>query len=459
MALSVWKKIIYGLGQFGLVLVSYGVLSSFSKFYVLQQGYGFPRFIVQGYVWGLFTVAGLVVAVGRVFDAGAGLFFGWVSDKSSLKMGRRTSFMTLSCIPLGIFSILVFFPPSPTNHILNTIVIFFVSILFYFFLALYTTPYLALLSEIGSGTKDRLFLSMLMACATAFASLVGSHCLDSVDLLAQRFGCSKLVAFRCIISFFGLVATLCLALPAILLKEKKYNDFEPVKDSLVASIRAVIGDSYFKHYLIADSMYRIASTFTVTGFAYYITVLLELPKSLIAYYLMLIFFTNLLLYVPISLLTQKIGKRKILFFSFLLLMLFLIAASFAGRYPFESYTQGIVLSILISIPLSIFTVVPNALIADLSVASRRKTGKQRAGMYFGVYTLISKFGELLGFSLFPLIVGIGRKKTDLLHTNQKSVFGLRLSLIIAAVFSLIGFLFLFGYREKEVRALLEKENS
>lgn len=454
MALSVWKKLIYGLGQFGLVLVSYGVLSSFSKFYVLQQGYGVPRFIVQGYVWGLFTVAGLVVAVGRVFDAGAGLFFGWVSDKSSLKMGRRTGFMALSCVPLGIFSILIFFPPSSTNFILNTIVIFFVSILFYFFLALYTTPYLALLSEIGSGTKDRLHLSVLMACATAFASLVGSHCLDSVDSLSQKMGCSKLIAFRCIITGFGLLAILCLALPAFFLKEKKYNDFEPVKDSLVESLKAVIGDSYFKHYLIADSMYRIASTFTITGFAYYITVLLGLPKSLITYYLMLIFFTNLILYVPVSFLTQKIGKRKILFFSFLLLMTFLIAASFAGRYPFESYAQGIVLSVLISIPLSIFTVVPNALIADLSVASRRKTGKQRGGMYFGVHSLVSKIGELVGFSLFPLILGIG-KKTDIL--NQKNMFGLRLSLIIAAVFSLIGFLFLFGYREKEVRALLEKE--
>lgn len=455
MFLQPGKKIIYALGQFGLVLVSYGILKYFTSFYVSQPGSPYPVYIFQGYIGGLFTAAGLVVALGRLFDAGAGLVLGWLSDKRLVTKGNRSGFMVGAFIPLAFFSVLVFFPPTKTSYILNTVSVLVVSVLFFFFLSLYTAPYLALLSELGKDRKDRLQLSTLMACATAFASLAGNYSFTLIDEIIHITGFSRITVFRLILVVFALVSTICLALPAFLLHDHKPDDIEPIQGSFSDSLRVLQKDSYLRHYLIADLMYQIAVAFTITGLSWYITVLLGLPKSLVSIYLLLIFFANLILFVPVCFLAQKIGKRKMLFSAFIMLMLFLIAASFAGRYPFTSHSQGIILCILVSIPIAIFTVVPNALIADLSVANKRKTGQQRGGLYFGMYAIVSKAGQLIAAVLFPLIVSIGAKPA--LGTFKPAITGLRLTLILGAVLSFTGFLFLFGYREKEVSALLEKD--
>lgn len=455
MALSAGKKLMYSLGQFGLVLSSYGVLKLFSVFYVTQKDSPYPVFIWQGYLFGLFTVAGLIIALGRLFDAGAGVLLGWASDRNLMKKGRRTGFMSAAALPLAFFSVLVFFPPTAESYVFNTISVLIVSVLFFFFLSLYTAPYLALLSEIGSGTRDRTQLSTLMACATAFASLSGNFAFSSLDPIMSLTGFTRAGAFRLVAACFGVVSAVCLALPAFLIKEKAFSDAEPVQDSLGESFRIVLKDSYFRHYLIADAMYRIAAAFTITGFSYYVTVLLGLPGSLISFYMLLIFFANLALYIPVCVLTCIVGKRKMLFSAFLMLMVFLVAASFAGRYPFESHAQGIFLSLLVSLPIAIFTVVPNALIADLAVANRRKTDQLRGGMYFGVHSIVSKAGQLVAALLFPTIVSIDSTRVS--GSQGSGMTGIRLTLIIAAVISFVGFLFLFGYREKEVTVLLEKE--
>lgn len=455
MSLSAGKKLMYGLGQFGLVLSSYGVLKLFSAFYVIQKDSPYPVYIWQGYFFGLFTVTGLIIALGRLFDAGAGVLLGWASDRNGMKKGKRTGFMAVAALPLAFFSVLAFFPPTAGSYAFNTVSVLVSSVLFFFFLSLYTAPYLALLSEIGSNTRDRMQLSTLMACATAFASLAGNWAFASLDEVSAFTGFSRAGAFRLVVVCFGAVSAACLSVPAFLLEEKRYSDDEPVRDSLEESFRIVLRDSHFRHYLIADIMYRIASAFTITGFSYYVTVLLGLPKSLISFYLLLIFFANLALYVPVCILTRLVGKRKMLFTAFLMLMTFLGAASFAGRYPFQSHSQGIFLSLLVSLPIAVFTVVPNALIADLAVANRRKTDQQRGGMYFGVHSIVSKAGQLIAAFLFPAIVSIGGARSP--GSPSQGMTGIRLTLVLAAVLSFVGFLFLFGYREKEVTVLLEKE--
>jgi GPH family glycoside/pentoside/hexuronide:cation symporter len=136
-----------------------------------------------------------------------------------------------------------------------------------------------------------------------------------------------------------------------------------------------------------------------------------------------------------------------------MLIVFLTLSSFAGSYPVPSAIQGAVLSILIAIPLAVFTVVPNAIVADFAVAAEKKTGAQRSGMYFGVHSLVMKSGQLFATLLFPLVMSVGS-----LSSHGATRVGLRATLILSAIFSFIGFCALFGYREKEVAALLDKKD-
>ncbi len=150
MNLSYGKKVVYALGQFGLVLSAFGAGSLFVTFFVTRSFSDtvlFPVFLHQGYFFGFFTAAGLVIALSKLVEAAGGLFFGYASDRNTMKKGRRTGFMLVAALPVSVFSVLVFFPPAGAALLLNSLFVLVVTVLFYFFLSLYTAPYLALLAE------------------------------------------------------------------------------------------------------------------------------------------------------------------------------------------------------------------------------------------------------------------------------------------------------------------------
>lgn len=444
------KKLLFPLGQFGLVLTSFGALKYFTTFYISTAGnHVFPLSLYQGYLFGFFTVAGLIVALGKLTDLGASLFSGWLSDRRCLGRGKRTDFMIIAAIPLAILSVLVFFPPTSNQFQLNSIVILIYTVLFFVFLSLYTTPYLALLAEIGKSPRARLQLSVLMGFATACASLIGNRAFSFVSFVQTQTGLPSDTVFRLVLAVYASISAVCLMVPAFFLgdvQEKSDVDSMQVIDtSFSGSISVVLKDSYFKHFLVSDIMYRLASACLIASFSYYVTGLLGLSEEKGSFLLLVIFFTNLALYVPVYFCVSVLGKRWVLFAAFLMFILFLPAAFFAGLYPFPVEIQGYLFAVLLAIPISIFSVVPHALIADLVVASKRKTGVFRSGVYFGIHSFTSRVAQMLVVLFIPLVLSLGRT-------------GIRITLVIAAVCSLTGFIFLFGYREKEVSVLLEKEN-
>ena len=98
--------------------------------------------------------------------------------------------------------------------------------LFYVFLSLYTTPYLALMSECGNSTNDRIKISTLMAVATACAALLGDRIVYFVDLLGSLTGAPPVVAFRFVLFAYAFVSFLCMLAPALFIDESRYAKSE-----------------------------------------------------------------------------------------------------------------------------------------------------------------------------------------------------------------------------------------
>jgi len=453
--LSFGKKCVYALGQFGLVLCAFGAGKLFVSFFVnggISGSHDFPSYIDSRFYFGFFTVVGFIIALNRLIDFLGGLVSGWLSDRSRMKKGRRTGFMIASALPLAVFSVLVFFPPVTGESPANAFFVAVCTVCFFSALALYTTPYLALLSEFGSTPRQRMQLSTLTASASALAYLLGNRISFFADHFAADLSLSPVESFRLVIALFALVSGVCLAIPPLFIDERRYSQTDPVTDGFSDSLSIVLKDTYFRSYLVSDLMYRIAAAFIMTGFSFYVTLLLGQKPDTVALYLLIIFFVNIALYFPVSIIVGHLGKKKVLFAAFLMLMLFMAFSAFAGNYPLDPFAQGLILCILAAMPLAVFTVVPNALVADLTVASERKTGIQRGGAYFGIFSLVVKAGELVSVLLFPLIVAIGSS-----GAGVPGRAGLRLTLVLAAIFSLVGFISLFGYREKEIASLFERE--
>jgi len=453
--LSLKKKLLYALGQFGLVLSAYGAGKLFVSFFVTRGFYGepsYPVYLYPGYILGFFTVAGLILALNRLVDAGAGLWFGYKSDANQMKKGRRTGLMIFSAAPLALSSVLIFCPPSAGSFFVNSAYVLALTVVFYICLSMYSIPYIALLAEIGASPRDRVQISTMLAFATGLASLCGNRIFYLADLLTANTGLSPVTVFRVIIAVYAAVSFLCMMVPARRINEKRLGPDEPVKGGFGESISAVFKDSYFRHYFVADIMYRTASAITMTGYSLFVTKLLGLTVRDAGFFVLLIFFIGILLYAPVYGLVGKFGKRKLLFSAFLMLMVALTMTAFAGRFAIDPWVQGIALSAMIAIPVAVFAVIPNALVADLAVVHERKTGQRRAGLYFGLYSLSEKVGQMTTAIAFPSLVAIGGADQGITR------WGLRATLAVAAVMSLTGFFFLFGYREKEVSAIVERND-
>lgn len=451
-AMSFGKKIVYALGQFALVLCAYAAGKLFLSYYVSESSPVFAAHIHREALLGLFTVAGLAIALSRLTDAGVSLLSGWLSDRSRSRFGRRTIFMLGSAVPVAFASLLVFTPPTG-NPGINSGYVLLMLLIFYTLLSLYATPFLAMLPEMGKTRRERLFISILLGVATATASLLGNRTFTLAGLLTGVTGLSLPNAFRLVIAGYAFVSALFLLLPALLIR-KSNPDEAPVREPFTRALSVVWGDAHFRSYLLADSMFRIASALVIAGFSWFVTVLLELDQRTANVLLLTVFFSNLVLFFPVYILVNRWGKRRILFVSYLLFMAALVASVFAGMYPVDSLTQGMMLAFMLSVPYAVFTVLPNALVSDLVVAAERKTGEQRGGMYYAVHTLVVKLGAITAGLLFPLF-------TIFVHGaihREPGGTGLRLVLVLAAVCSLIGFFALFGYHEKEVSAVLGEKN-
>lgn len=452
MSLSFGKKLVYALGQFGCVLCAYGVGKLFLRFFAPGNADLFPAYLPQGSFFGMFTIAGLIVALSSLAYISSSLVSGWVSDKTCTLQGRRIPFLLSFAIPLSLVSAFIFYPPGVPGSTINAVYVSILTLFFFVSLSFYAVPYLALLAEVGQSPRDRLQLSVMLAFSTAFATLLGNRIYTLMDILVASTGMSALTAFRFVIFFFSAVSCACLLAPVLAISRDGLSDGEAITESFTTALSAVLGDKNFRSYVWAELFFRCAFATLMTGFSAHITVLLGLPKRASDLFLLLLFFSNLALYVPLFYFVRRYGKRKILFIAFILLVLALSAGSFAGKYPAGALVQGLILSILFSLSYAAFTAIPLALVADLSAANERKTGLSRAGVYFGLHACAVKGGEILAGLLFPLI--IVASGSSLLDTPRR--FSLRLTLVLGGISAILGFLALFGYREKEVMSVLER---
>jgi Na+/melibiose symporter-like transporter len=449
---SMGKKLVFALGQFGLALSAYGVGKLFLAFYVPNGSAVFRVYIPQGYIASLFTVAGLIVAITRLVDVAAGPVSGWLTDRSTLPRGRRIPFMARAALPLALFSILVFCPPFDNALGANALFAAAMVVAFYACLSLYAIPYLALIAELGDRPRDRVFLSALLASVTALATLLGNRVYTLADFFESLTGLLPLASFRLTLAVFACLGAIFMLLPALVIDERKAHPERAVREGLFDSVGAVLKDRHFRSYVFSDFMFRTAAAFVIMGFSWHVTVLLGLPRRSADLFILLVFFSNLALYFPVCVAARKLGKRKVLFIAFLLMTGALVSAAFAGLYGLSPFAQGTILSLAVAVPYAVFSVLPIAVVADLAVANERKTGHARAGVYFGVHQFMAKSGELAAGIVMPLFLSM-RDLSD--TTRIPSSGSLRFTLAAAAAILFVGFLALFGYREKEVMSVLE----
>jgi GPH family glycoside/pentoside/hexuronide:cation symporter len=163
------RKIAFAMGQTGWSLAVFGFTELIYQFYLPPDNGKpmFKAFVYQGAVFKVFTIVGILSAVGYIISAFMEPIVGSLSDRSTFKFGKRKTFMAASVVPFALVSAAVFFPLKDGIHSLNIIWLSVTVIAAFIIKCFYTTPYNALINEIAKEDKERLHIVMMLSIAYA----------------------------------------------------------------------------------------------------------------------------------------------------------------------------------------------------------------------------------------------------------------------------------------------------
>ena len=380
---KVWA---FAVGQFGWALLS-GIISNWLVYFYQPDNetiaQGQTVFVPQGLaVLGVVTVVGGITAFARFFDAFVDPAVASLSDRCQSAAGRRMPFLKFAALPLALVTVLVFWSPINGTSWVNGVFLFVAVIGYYIALTFYCTPYNALIAELGHDSKQQLTIST----AISFTWVAGTAIAYVAPVVWAGFvpGLGRVNAIRLTFSIMAAIALACMLVPPLAIKERDYVNSQPTSESTVESLKQTFGDGEFRKFVCSDVVYWVAITTFQTGLPFFVTSLLKLPETTTTIYFVLMTAVSVLFYLPVNLMANHVGKKRILLVAF---AIFTCAFAFAGALgsgllgAIPPMAQGLILSIVGAIPMAAFGILPQAIVANIADASSKTTGQDRQGMF------------------------------------------------------------------------------
>ena len=363
--------------------------------------------------------------------------------------------MAISFAPFALFSVLVFFPPmhytampSLAASWLNIAWLCLTILIFYFFYVMYTAPYNALISELGHNPKERLYISTAIGVTWSVGFAIGTQVYRFKGMF-EMAGLSPTHSFQATQAIFAVASFVFMALPVLIIKEKRYVDSSVSNESMMQSLRSSLRNSNFVRFLGSELLYNVCQTIIQIGLVYYVVTLLLLKEEVTSDLLILLFALSFVFYVPITALTVRWEKKRMTIIGFGLLALLFVMFCFMGLVPIPGLLYAYITVAVAAIPIAIFTIVPNAIVADVAEAHGIETGEFKAGMFFGVRSFETNVGISIANIVFPSLLLLGK--------SVENPFGIRMSAVVAVLFCIGGLVIILFYNEKAVLGSLAKK--
>lgn len=439
------KQIAYACGMMGWSILTniLGVLLVY--FYLPPSNSGLGNLLSQVLIFGTLNLAAVITGAGRLLDAFYDPLIGQASDRSSNPNGRRVPFMKWSILPAVIFCALVFFPIERTESSSNAVWLMIVLMLFYVSATTYIIPYNAMLPEMAHTSEDKVKLSSFQQVGFVLGIVVSSATNNIADSMQHTWGFEERIsAMQASIWLLCIIGGVCMAIPVLSINEKKYCTGKPSHMSLIPSMRQTFKNRNFIYYLTADFSWYMALYIITSGLLYFLTVLCG-GKEEEGFFLMgTMVMASLLFYPVVNILANKIGKKRLMLFSFALMAGVFLFVYYLGKLPFPPQIQMYMLALFASFPLAALGILPSAILAEIAEKDAAKTGQNREGLYFAVKYFFVKLGQTFGIGLFAFLTLYGK--------DPGNDFGLRLNGICGFILCVLAMIVFSKFKENKSAA-------
>ncbi|MGK7958014.1 MAG: MFS transporter [Crocosphaera sp.] len=372
-------KLAYGIGELSGSLPS-NILVFFFLFFLTDIAGLKPGF------------AGIIVMIGKIWDAINDPLIGWLSDRTCSRFGRRYPWMILGSIPLGLSCVLLW-TVSPSNNPTVQIVYYtIIALIFYTAFTAVLLPYSALSAELTQDYNDR---TNLISFRSAFS--IGGSILSLIlaeFIFAWVNHEEKQYLILGIIA--GLIATFSIYI-SVLGTYKRYNyvrrDHAHSSQSTALSFREKLRLILTNFPFICVMIIYLCSWLSIQTIAailpYFVINCMGLTEAYFTRMAIMVQGTALVMMIVWNHLSHRLGKKVI----YLIGIPFTIIAEL-GLFLLQpgQVTLMYIIAVMAGIGIATAYIVPWSMLPDVVDLDQLKTGERREGIFFAFVVQLQKIG-------------------------------------------------------------------
>lgn len=403
--------------------------------------------------YGALTFAA-IRGVGVIFDALIDPFIASKSDNCKHRLGARVPFLRYASLPMALFAVLMVFMPVNSQSWVNAVWLLAMLLLYNFFSSLFLVPYYALIAELVTDTKRRVFFSTINTLLFVLGSAV-IYVTPIIKNALLSAGMSEIAAWRCAFLVFGIVGGACAFISSFSIKEDEYVERSAGYVPLIESLKATFRYKNFVILLVGYMLMWIAFSFFNSTLMYYVTMLLGLSDSYAVIIMAIAMIVGVLSYPLVNILAKKVGKKPLLIGACIAYVIIYLGIYFSAAVinAIGALATGILIGALIGFPISITNIIPVAAFSDLAQYDTIKTGENRAAMFVASRNLLHQLSQAIVLFIVPLTI------TGSVVEGSANYEGVRTTALIAAGFIAAALVFYVFYEDKKITGVIDEYNA
>ncbi len=390
----------------------------------------------------------LVMTIYAIYNAINDHLFGWLSDKTRTRLGRRFPYILFGFIPLTIaFAAIWFIPQSLVDSKSQILILLYMITTLLIFDTLYTIVVLnwhSLFPEKFKTSKERNYVSALRQ----MISLIGV--ILAVVVAPLIFEYDNLYSYRKAILIISGFILLGFALSLYGCRDAK-SELEPVKKS--KSYKKMLGEvlknKNLISFLVAFGLANVAYLTLLAMLPYYNKwVLLKSAENESILYGIGIGAAALAFFFWARL-SLKIGSKAVFIISSIIFSVALIPLIFSANIIVVYIVMGIV-----GVPLAGLLLVPEVLLSEVIDDDYQRNKQKREGLFFGFYGFFVRIALIVESALISLILAITGYNPDSLSQTNLAQTGIKILMIgVPAACFVLGIIVMFRFYDLSKKRL------
>ena len=409
-------KVIYGIADLGISLLTASIQFFLLFFYTDIAG------IDPG-------LAGTALLVGKLtWDALNDPLFGYFSDRTRSRWGRRKPYMLLGAIPFGLSIWLLFSLPPGLVGLKAFLAVLGSFLLADTFQTIVSVPYYALSAELTYDYDERTSLISIRMIFTVLGYILGAALTTAVAGFFISLGWTKNAAYSGMGAVFGVVAIITLLITTLGIKEVQHADQVPARMPILPQIKQVLRNRPFVQYMIMSTIISISFTLLTSLLPYFLTYQLGMTDQI-----SLIMFTMLatiaIFLVPWRYASRKLSKGPAYALGLAIASVGILMAFFLPPGPTPLIY---VVAFVAGLGFSAQYVFPWSMIPDVIEVDQAVTGERHEGIYFGINSFLGKLTGALGIAASGWALKLYGYVPNVAQTEH-ALFGIRFFFAVVPV--------------------------